>query len=465
MTLELIDFVVETDGVDLEDFPPEVQARIDDELAELTGGDGGPGSSPDDPPQSIIVDAGGDGDYKSIQTAINEGAESGDVIFVEPGEYESFTVDVEDLTLKAAGDASPTIDAGDTRNNIQADNITVDGLSVVFENQGIYVESQADNVTIQNSEFSLPADVESTGYAIRYEGSTSDGEVRNNEFVGITNTQSQEFGNGVIISGPDGHEVVKNTFDSNSIGVNVGSQQPAGELLVSDNTFTSQDDFAVALNHDDSESPSITISSNDFDSNSTGVLTLSGGDIDISNNEFDAVGEEGETYVFDPNDAVDLDTIETENSFPGPAPVTGKVAINPNQPTAYNFNDDDGGTITRGGAAVEKTDGTLVVLPEGQDSKLNQFDSDATLLYVSNNAGIVNANAQAAPERENPAVYGYNLDGKGDALPAGEFEGTTGSDAPLPETGTNYQIEDYDILQGQLVIYWVTQEGELVDPE
>jgi hypothetical protein len=131
--------------------------------------------------------------------------------------------------------------------------------------------------------------------------------------LGITNDQSEEFGNGVIIAGPDGHEVVGNTFDGNSIGVNVGSQQPAGELLVSDNTFTSQDDFGVALNHDDSGSPSITISSNDFDSNPTGILALSGGDIDISSNEL--TGDSSTIYVDDQAGVLALSAIEDSNTF------------------------------------------------------------------------------------------------------------------------------------------------------
>lgn len=53
MTLELIDFVEQTNGVEFEDFSPEAQERIDGALADLTQEEGGPSNPPE---QTLIWD-------------------------------------------------------------------------------------------------------------------------------------------------------------------------------------------------------------------------------------------------------------------------------------------------------------------------------------------------------------------------------------------------------------------------
>ncbi len=68
MALTITDFFEQVDGLSIEDTPPEVRARIDEELAELTGGITGPqgepstGASPGDP-DVVVVDKEGGGDY------------------------------------------------------------------------------------------------------------------------------------------------------------------------------------------------------------------------------------------------------------------------------------------------------------------------------------------------------------------------------------------------------------------
>jgi hypothetical protein len=229
-----------------------------------------------------------------IQKAIDfADANNIDTVDVEPGTYEqNFDIATPGLTLTSTGSAAETtIDIGPTdRVNIDADNVTVDGFSVVFEGQATYIPGGSDNVTISNNDFALAEGTESQGYAVRYEGLTSDGEVRDNTFTGINNTVPGEFGNGLLIAGPDGHEVVGNDFVSNSIGINVGGNQPAGELLVQDNTFTGQDNFSIALNHDASGTPAITVSRNNFSANAAGVLALAGGSITVTENNFNDSG-------------------------------------------------------------------------------------------------------------------------------------------------------------------------------
>ena len=232
------------------------------------------------------------GDGMSIQDAVNN-ASSGDTITVSAGTYnESMTIDTANVTLTstAGADATTINTTSLSRSNIPeaGDNVTVDGFSFVFDKQAIYV--RGDNVTIRNSTFGLAEGTESNGYAVRYEGLTSDGELHNNTFTGINVSEEGEFGNGVVISGPDGHKVTDNEFTSNSIGVNVGNTQPAANLLIRNNSFTSQDNFGVALNHDDSETPKITIEQNEFTANEQGVLVLANGSINVTENNLNDSG-------------------------------------------------------------------------------------------------------------------------------------------------------------------------------
>jgi hypothetical protein len=93
MTLDIQDFVAQEDGVSLEDVPPVVQERLNDALADLTGGVD-PGDGPTGPSgdlSELVVSAergteGGD-PYATISGALDD-ATSGDVIFVESGTYD-----------------------------------------------------------------------------------------------------------------------------------------------------------------------------------------------------------------------------------------------------------------------------------------------------------------------------------------------------------------------------------------
>jgi hypothetical protein len=336
--------------------------------------------------------------FNTIGAGVDNAPTNGRLVVASGTYEESVTVGVEGLTLEAAEDASPTIDiSADSRTNIPADNVTVSGFSVVFEGQAAYI--RGDNVTVEDNTFELESGTTSTGYALRYEGLTSDGEVRNNEFVGITNNQSGEFGNGVIIAGADGHEVVENTFDGNSIGVNVGKMMPAGELLVSDNTFTSQDDFAVALNHDDSESPNITVSSNNFDSNPTGVLVLAGGDISVSDNAF--TGDSDTVYVSDTVGALTLsDVLNNEgNTFDPDGEVVGdQIRVEGTAPTDTVVNLDTDTTFDTISAAENAADpGETLRVGAGTFEESVTINTDG-LTLEGPNAGIAGDSDQRGDE-------------------------------------------------------------------
>jgi len=250
-----------------------------------------------------------------------------------------------------AGGAQITADGVDLRNvelktgtnrvNIKGDNVSADGISVTFENQGIYVKGSGgvSGVTIQNSQFTLPNGTESNGYGIRFGAGTSNCVARNNAFTDIFDSASGEFGNGIVVTDQDGHEIVGNLFSGNSIGVNVGSGTGVAEKLsVSDNTFSSHRSFAVALNHVDNGSVDFDVTGNSFDADATGILSLAGGSIDVSNNDFSNYADT-DPYVDDSGGVLDLDAVANDqgNTFT-PDAVAGntKITVAPDQNEVLN---------------------------------------------------------------------------------------------------------------------------------
>jgi pectin methylesterase-like acyl-CoA thioesterase len=116
MPLTITDFFEQVDGLSAEDAPPEVRARIDEELAELTDGFTGPqgepstGASPTDP-DAVVVDQDGEGDFETIQAALDDpDTDPGDTILIRAGRYApTEPIDVTDpgeLRLIGAGRGS-----------------------------------------------------------------------------------------------------------------------------------------------------------------------------------------------------------------------------------------------------------------------------------------------------------------------------------------------------------------------
>ncbi|EMA59397.1 hypothetical protein C470_10987 [Halorubrum distributum JCM 13561] len=351
MTLELIDFVVETDGVDLEDFPPEVQKRINEELDELTGGDGGPGSDPDNPPQSIIVDAGGDGDYESIQTAIDEEAGSGDVIFVEPGDYESFTVDVDDLTLEGpnAGIAGDSDQRGDEATitgkvNIGGDpggnptlsgEVVIDGIEMATTTSGLPdgVVSIADrserveNATIKNSVVDIEPSGVGVGIAVEEVDNLT---IENNEFTESGSGTSVAVN--VVETAASNIELSGNMLTDVDRLYNEGAGFIEGRGISSTTVRIVDNDvngagtaIGIGDSEDSLETVDYVISGNEIEASSVGILQNGGtpASFTIENNDF--IGDSGTIYVDDAeNEILDLSAILNDqgNTFDPDADVT-----------------------------------------------------------------------------------------------------------------------------------------------
>lgn len=104
--LKLVDFVAQNGDVELEDFSPRARNRINGALEQLTGTDSDP--SPGGAGNIIVSetrDSSEEGIFNSISTAINDGAETGDTIYVEPGTYnEDVTIDKTGLTVRGTTD-------------------------------------------------------------------------------------------------------------------------------------------------------------------------------------------------------------------------------------------------------------------------------------------------------------------------------------------------------------------------
>lgn len=156
--LKLIDFVAKNDDVQLEDFSPRAQERINGALGNLTDTEGGPGPGG---AGNLIVSkerATEDNDlFESIQAAINdEDTRRGDTIFVEAGSYNGFDVNKADLTLIGpnAGIAGDSDERGpeatiEGRIDISADGVLARGLNI--SPSGKFTEKTAAGILVNGS--------------------------------------------------------------------------------------------------------------------------------------------------------------------------------------------------------------------------------------------------------------------------------------------------------------------------
>lgn len=105
---------------------------------------------------TLVVDQSDPAAYQEIQAAV-DAASPGDVIKVEAGEYDAFTVDKDNLTIREAkANSDPVVNAegGFFAINVtaDADNVTIKGLHATGAALGIFVEGS--NVTLtQNSAY------------------------------------------------------------------------------------------------------------------------------------------------------------------------------------------------------------------------------------------------------------------------------------------------------------------------
>jgi len=187
---------------------------------------------------SVVV--GADGDYSSIQTAIDEeGADTS--IIVKDGEYSNFVVDVNNVSVTAAEGATPTISGSSnvesyqTTVGINADQAEISGLNIDANEVGIFVVVGSSEVIINDNSIEVPSggNGEANGILTQY-GGTSDLEIHNNTFT----TPHGAAYNHVYVGGGGSSSVnvTENTFEG-SVGFAVGVA--AEQTRVVDNDLSS----------------------------------------------------------------------------------------------------------------------------------------------------------------------------------------------------------------------------------
>ncbi|MYL18142.1 DUF1565 domain-containing protein [Halorubrum terrestre] len=220
MALTIKDFVEQEDSLTLEDIPPEVRKRVNDELQELTGG-GDSEPAPPQNPDALIVSKNLDGrdGFNEIKPAVDS-ADSGATIFIEPGTYtEDVLVDVDDLTL-AGAEGTPVIRS--TGTGYQQEGDPVAPLEITGE--GVEISDVAVEAV----------EGEGYGYGVQISGvaGASDVTLTNVQVDGSSGFNTGEFGTGVRVRGaPDTvlNGVVVNGGSDVDYGIRV--QEPGTEVL------------------------------------------------------------------------------------------------------------------------------------------------------------------------------------------------------------------------------------------
>lgn len=199
MPLKITDFVEQVEGVTVEDIPAETRERINDALAERTGGPGGGGEAGPVNEDAILVSKSlnGRAGFTSIQDAIDgensqngaSGADAGDTIFVESGTYdETVTAELDNLTIRAVTSGEPRVEG---QVIATGNGVTVDGLRVSPPDPGdtrgadeaIRVAGGANDVTIVDNvveDFARNSGTRFTGVdGINVFGGSGDDDIKN----------------------------------------------------------------------------------------------------------------------------------------------------------------------------------------------------------------------------------------------------------------------------------------------
>ena len=108
--------------------------------------------------QTITVETDGEGDYDSIRDAVNQ-ANSGDIIFVGPGEFYEDTISIQDPNLKIVGAgigvtyvSMPEYD-GDDLFRVYSAGVEISGFSLNWANndsRAIEIQGGGENATVKN---------------------------------------------------------------------------------------------------------------------------------------------------------------------------------------------------------------------------------------------------------------------------------------------------------------------------
>lgn len=241
----------------------------------------------------------------TIQSAINA-ASSGDTILVGAGTYtEEITIDtpLSILGEQAGVDArgrdvnAESVIEGNIILRSGADTTLIDGLflqegaSVGGEFAAIYLASGASAVTIQNTLFTRSGDVDGDAYRgilTTFNGGNTDLLVSKNSFSG--------WATGVYLNpGATDADISDNDFDGNFVGMSVDGPD---NTTLTGNFFDNNLFEALGIGPG-ADSPSLSLSGNNFSDNETQIGVYTDITLDLSGNDFDSrvvIAGEGTVY-------------------------------------------------------------------------------------------------------------------------------------------------------------------------
>lgn len=214
---------------------------------------------------TVVVDGDGDGDYTSIQGAIDgEGANS--TIIVEEnssGSYSSFSTNADNVTVEAADGAKPTINATSRINLKEANEATLSGFEINLKTGGDGLYTKGDDVVIRDNDITV---FTGTDPAIRI-GDASNPQITGNDFM-MKSAPSGANVQAILLSSTTGADVSNNRFDGNTSGdgtfYTIQVSNNAGntsEVSITGNEITGTD-YGISLYENADQIKGVTVENN-----------------------------------------------------------------------------------------------------------------------------------------------------------------------------------------------------------
>ena len=187
--------------------------------------------------RTIVVDAGGGGDYTRIQDAIDN-ANNGDTVYVEAGTYyENVKIDKR-ITLTGSDNANTIIDGMKREDVVQIsedgvwlENLKTINSSLYYRYAGIKLD-RVERCQVVNNNCSM-----NEGYGIDLDGSSNN--------VIMDNEVNNNWREGIRIGGID-NQIIGNSCNSNAVGIHT----PVGYNVICNNTCTNNFEAGISLETD-----------------------------------------------------------------------------------------------------------------------------------------------------------------------------------------------------------------------
>jgi hypothetical protein len=314
MPLTITDFVEQSKNISSEDIPDEVEQRINDQLADLTGGQG---ENPVPINENAILVSKSLGDREgseSIQAGIDS-AESGDTILVEPGTYaEKVYISKDDLTLRSSpGPDQPVIEFPAESGEVQgkanqlveirdASGVTVDGFDIDLAGGKVVYANPGEGLSFLNNSVTISP---TSDHGIRMDDSGgAPTVVQRNEFTFPNGSDGSVNSQAILFSGGSDYVIEDNVLngpgkdapspDDANIGIliSVPADTSGADVLDNDISGFNQGIFLfenppdenisdVLIENNEISSVETGIRADDLDEDGSGFTGLNGVDDDV----------------------------------------------------------------------------------------------------------------------------------------------------------------------------------------